>query len=371
MSRPDGATSRDGEPHQAFRVGVIAEGTAERRDIEQAIVGRGIPLPFASRAAVVAALPELASAAFFALRDPQGEYAGGFAVQARPAPMGHRLLRVEQLGGSIPIAAADTTVAALRRWAASDPRTLRLSVDVFSFDESRILALGETLRRHGFRRAEHTYGYVETLLLDLTPTEDDLFRALHHAARRKIRQLAGHPVVVRPVANRSLAERMNQLLEETMARTGGRFSRRDWERRIDLSAEHPELSRIVGLFRTDVPETDSLLAFAWGCHGGDHVFYSEAASTRDTGDLRLPLAYGVMWDLIVWAKRTGARWFDLGGITHGTRDSDDPLGGISDFKRHFSQRVARVRDEWILDDHSWRASVASAVHRRLSRILHG
>jgi hypothetical protein len=347
---------------------VIAEGSAARREVEQQIVGQDIPLPFASRAAVVA-LPEFTSSAFFTLRGSRSEPAFGFAVQSRAAPWlsGHRLLRVEQFGGSLPLAAADTVVEALHRWAAADARVLRLSVDVFSFDESRRAALGEVLQRHGFRRAEHVNGYVETLIMDLSPSEDQLFQGLHHSVRRKIRQLAKHAVVVRPVVDASVAERMNQLLEETMTRTGGPFRWRDWERRIALSNENPQLSRIIGLFRTDVAGADALLAFAWGCHGGDHAYYAEAATTRDTGELRMPLAYSLMWDLMLWAKRAGARLFDLGGITQGTHDSDDPLGGISDFKRYFTQRHLTVRDEWILDNHSWRAVLARVVHSRLRR----
>jgi hypothetical protein len=301
------------------------------------------------------------------LLNSQNEYAGGFAIQERPAPLlsGYLLLRVQQFGGSIPMAAADTVVASLRDLAEADPRVLRLSVDVFSFEEERRVALGEILKRYGFRRAKHINGYVETLVIDLTPSEDELFRTLHHSARRKIRRRARHPVTIRPLVDAGFSERMNELVQQTLARTGGRFRWCDWSGRIELSRKHPEISRIVGLFRTDVSGPESLLAFAWGCHSGDHVFYSEAASTRDTGDLRVPLAYGVMWDLVIWAKRTGARWFDLGGITHGTYDGIDPLGGISDFKRYFSQRVMKVRDEWVLDDHSWRASLAAALHRRL------
>jgi hypothetical protein len=365
MQDPSHSTGLEIQAQHSWSVRVIAEGTPERLDVEQAIVGRAA-LPFASRAAV-GSLPEFTSSAFVALLNPLGEYVSGFAVQCRPAPLlwRQRLLRVEQFGSSVPRPAIDTMVAALCRWVRSDPRVLRFSVDVFSFYEEQRIAISQSLQRHGLRRAEHPSGYVETLVIDLAPSEEELFGSLHHSARRKIRQLAKHPVVVRPVSDPALAERLNDLLQQTLARTGGRFYQRDWRRRIELSNAHPQISRIVGLFRTDESGPDSLLAYAWGCHGGDHAFYSEAASTRDSGEVRMPLAYGVMWDLIVWAKRTGARWFDLGGITHGSHGGEDRLGGISDFKRYFSQRVLRVRDEWILDNHSWRARLAAAVHRRI------
>lgn len=263
--------------------------------------------------------------------------------------------------------AADAAVAGILEWVRSDSRVLRLSVDVFSFDEHRRQALGRVLAGRGFRRAERASGYVETLVIDLSRSEEELFRSLHHSARRKIRQIEKLPLEIRPVDDPVFGARMNQLLQETLDRTGGRYHPRDWPGRIDLSIRSPELSRIIGLFRRDVDRADSLLSFAWGCHSGDHAYYSEAASTRDTGDLRAPLAYALMWDLIVWARHTGARWFDLGGVTPGTHTDADPLGGISDFKRYFGQTVVTVRDEWILDNHSWRASLAAAVHKRLRR----
>ena len=263
--------------------------------------------------------------------------------------------------------AADAAVSAMLEWVRSDRRVLRLSVDVFSFDEHRRHALGRALAGRGFRRAERANGYVETLVIDLSGSEEEMFGSLHHSARRKIRQIEKLPLEVRTVDDPVFSGRMNQLLQETLDRTGGRYHPRDWPGRIDLSIRKPELSRIIGLFRRDVDRADSLLSFAWGCHCGDHAYYSEAASTRDTGDLRAPLAYALMWDLIVWARHTGARWFDLGGVTPGTHTDADPLGGISDFKRYFSQTAVTVRDEWILDDHSWRASLAAAVHKRLRR----
>lgn len=348
---------------------VVLKGAAgERRQLERELLRSGTPLPFASRFAV-ASIAGYSAAAFVAVLDPQGNCAGGFAVLSRPAPLlrRHHLLRVEQFGSSIPMEAADAAVAGMLEWVRRDKRALRLSVDVFSFDEQRRQVLGRVLAGQGFRRAEHVNGYTETLVIDLAGSEEELFRSLHHSARRKIRQLEKQPVAIRLIDDPALSDRMNQLLVETFARTGGRIHARDWERRIALSCENPELSRIVGLFRTDTTDPDSLLAFAWGCHGVDHVYYSEAASTRATDGLRVAVAYGLMWDLIVWAKRTGARVFDLGGVTAGKHTDEDPLGGISDFKRYFSQQALTVRDEWILDDLSWKASFVAAVHSRVRR----
>ena len=358
---------------QLFRNGVwtveFCPGDSEwRLQRERELLENGVALPFASRALTESLSPSI-STVFVSVFDADARAVGGFAVNVRPAPLlrWHCVLRIDQLGASLPVEAAEAAVDAIVRWVRNDWRILRLSVDVFSPDAAYRRALGAVLGRHGLHPAAHINGYSNTLTLDLSRSEDDIFMSLHHSARRKIRQVNRHQLEVRRIDDATLSDRMNSLLQETLERTGGQFQARNWADRMELSNTAPDLSRIVGLFRSDVAGPDALLAFAWGCHNGDHAYYSEAASTRDTGDLRVPLAYALMWDLMLWAKRAGARWFDLGGVTEGTHADADPLGGISDFKRYFTQNVVNIRDEWILDTHSWQATLAAAVHRRVRR----
>jgi hypothetical protein len=347
-----------------WRVEVLDGAATARLQREQELIDNHVPLPFASRFAV-GQLSEFSPNNFLSVLDADHRCVGGFAVHVRRAPFlaGRRLLRVEEFGASLPLAAAEAAIAGLVKWVVRTPRVLRLSVDNFSLDPDRRRELGSAFARLGFRRAAHPNGYRETLVSDLGKSEAELFAGLHHSARRKIRQLEKYPLELRAITDPSYSERMNTLLLETFERTGGHVQARNWSERIELSRKHPEISRIVGLFRTEANGPEALLAYAWGCHSGSHAYYSEAASTRDTGDQRIALAYGVMWDLVLWAKRTGARFFDYGGITRGTHTDEDPLGGISDFKRYFEQNIVEVREEWVLDSHSWEARLAAAAHR--------
>jgi lipid II:glycine glycyltransferase (peptidoglycan interpeptide bridge formation enzyme) len=74
----------------------------------------------------------------------------------------------------------------------------------------------------------------------------------------------------------------------------------------------------------------------------------------------MPLMYIVMWDLIRWAKREGAAWFDFGGVTQGASDSEDPLRRISDFKRRFCQNDILLGEEWIFEPNKMKAWIARA-----------
>jgi lipid II:glycine glycyltransferase (peptidoglycan interpeptide bridge formation enzyme) len=111
------------------------------------------------------------------------------------------------------------------------------------------------------------------------------------------------------------------------------------------------------------------LAFAWGCVHGRVAEYSESGSSRPD-DMKVSTSYALMWDLMSWARQSGAQVFDLGGVTEGNVDSDDPLGGISDFKRFFSQREIEVGQQWLLEPHPARAAAARAISSGAGLLRH-
>ena len=347
---------------RALRVDVVAQVGAERALCERQAIDAGVALPLTHRCAW-ARLRSAAGSWFLAARDPDGTCRGGFAVDVRPsrALPGHLLLRAERFGGSMADDVREATLAALVALARRNRRVLRVNVEVFCRDDSRRGHIEETLKRHGMRPATENQRYAKTVAIDLAPDEGSILASFHATARRHIRAVAKHPVAVRPITDVSLAPRLDSLKLETMQRTGGTQARTDWAGPIALSAEHPHLSRIVGMFRTDREGPESLLAFAWGCAHGDHAHYDAAASTRHT-DLRVPLAYALVWDLVRWARGTGAGWFDFGGITDGRfGEAGDRLGGISDFKRYFSREVVDVGGEWVLEPSRARAGLARAI----------
>ena len=352
---------------------------ADRARCERELAEAGLALPL-SYCAAAASCPPWNDSWFVAIRDLDTQRCvAGFAVQVKrlALPPGHRVLRVVRFGATIPAAAVDAAAEALAALVQGDPRTLRLNVELFSADPAERAVLASALQRRGFEPSDDPSCYHETLVVDLTPDEDAILASFQRSARRNIREIAKHPIEIRPLDDPALGGRMNALLEETMARTGGKLLLQDWTPKMRLSTEHPELSRLVGVFRTDpavAGTPESLLAFAWGCFHGDHGQYADAASTRETGS-RVALAYPLLWDLMVWAKRSGARWFDLGGVTRGSRvdaataeapGAADPLAGISDFKRFFTSTLAEVGEEWVLEPDTIRARLARAVHRRLS-----
>ena len=332
-----------------------------RDECERELAQAGFALPLPHRAAWARALRPTASW-FLAAYDASGRPCAGFAVEvhrSRALP-GHLLLRVERLGAAGACAASEACLAVLagiarRRW-----RVLRVGIELYEPDVTARDSLCAALRSLGFETDENGRAYHQTLFVDLTADLETVRTRLSRNTRRNIRIIANHGLSVRVITDPSLAPRMDFLLQETPRRTGGNFEAQRIASRIAFSADCPWLARFVGLFRADVSGPESLIAFVSGYHHGTYAHYDAGASVR-TPDVKAPLAYALVWDLIVWAKANGARWFDLGGVTGGTLGSDDPLGGLSDFKRFFGDKLITVGDDWVLNPRTVQTWAAHAV----------
>jgi lipid II:glycine glycyltransferase (peptidoglycan interpeptide bridge formation enzyme) len=290
------------------------------------------------------------------------------SVRSRALP-GHRTIWVSRLGagaGGLDESGLGEMLDWLVRMGKNDRSVLRITVEVFSLEAERREVTARTLERAGFSKVPASRSYERTLLLDLSPGEDALFAALHKNARQGVRNIARYPVRLTTVSSAEVAPRLQQLADETRGRTGGSRREIHWESMIEMSLQAPQLSRISILERTDSNTPERVIAFAWGCMHGNVAEYSESGSIR-TPDMKISTSYALLWDLILWARRGGARYFDLGGITSGITHSDDPLGGISDFKRRFSQSEMAVGEQFELVPRPRRASVAALVSRVAER----
>lgn len=367
-------------PHERWRFGgfqvcLLRGPSATRARLERELQLAGYALPLQHRVSWVDAQRRPGDHWLLFVQDPAGRPCGAVGVQISPsrALPGHRLLRVERFGPGIQAAAYAATLQALISLARRDPRVLRLYVESLAFETNVRTALESILETAGFVRLPSPRCYEHTLVLGIDKDEESILASFHRTARQNIRNAAKFPVRVAPVANPAHFARLDEIAAETFARTGGRYTPVEWARIAAVGAREPEASRLVGLYRTDIEGPASLVAFAWACGHGHHAHYSFSGSTRNT-DRRIPFLYPLLWDLIVWAKGSGARFFDFGGVTAGTLTSEDPLGGISDFKRYFTRRLVEVGAEWSYEPRPRRAhaarmmkSAATVLSRMLAR----
>jgi hypothetical protein len=349
----------------AFEITHFSATCAEHQQVERELLAAGIHLPMGHRAAAIHAHGE--KGLFVAVRDSRQWIGGIFVRETRLRALpGYSLWRIDHLGEALPADAREPVLRYILALVRRNARVLRFNIGVFSREASVRSQLGSILDCLGFATTEANT-YTRTVAVDLRPTEAELLGSFSSSARKRLKEFARVkiPVSVQQITDRSLAPRMNELMKETMARTGGRFTPVDWERRIALAETNPDLCRIVGVVHGDIEGDDRLLAFVYGCRHGTHAQYSDGASARQLG--RVPLMYPLLWDLLRWARDNGAQWFDMGGVTaSGSGDDQDPLGGISDFKRRFSDEVIDVAEEWVLEP----PSLVPTLARGLNRVLH-
>lgn len=343
-------------------VQIVAASSLAAAGFERELLAGGLRLPFPHRTAS-AVLEPPPGPLFFMIRDRSGVPCAGFAAQRRrsQALPGHVLLRVERFGAALPT--TEVRAVAVRAFAdvcRATPRILRAYINMFAPDPGVQREMESLAAAAGFRRNPNRRGYATTIVVDLRPDEDQILASLNKTARYNIRAAAKYPVAVQPVDRPELAGRLDELVREAFARTSGEVELEDWPALIRFSARHPDLSQVLGLFRTDCDGPESLLAFAQAVHHGEYAEYRAAASSRDPG-VRVPQTHVLAWELIRWAKRHGAAFFDLGGVTPSTHIGPDPFHGISAFKRFFSRTEVTLGDEWVLEPSALKAGLARVV----------
>ena len=298
-----------------YEVELFEQPGPERARCEAALVAAGLPLPVQHRTEWALAHPAR-TLWFVAVKAAGAGYQAGFAVdvsRSRAMP-GHVLFSVEKFGAALSDGARAAGLRALAHLGRARPRVLRVHVQVYAQDSGIRERVGTLLQELGFRSAAQARTYRDTVLVDLAPDEEGILASFRRSTRRNIRQIADQPFEVRVIASPAPVGRMEALLGESLARTGGPPQQEDWNGVTALSDRCPQLSRLTGLFRTDVRGPEALVAFAWGLNHGDYVDNPATGMTRLSGS-RMPFTYPLIWDLIRWAKRTGARWFDFGGVT--------------------------------------------------------
>ncbi len=348
---------------ETYRVSILDDQHPDRESCENAAATVGIPLPVQHRARWTAADPAFTRSWFVLVVGPNGlpDCAFGASLLQLKALPRHFLLRVERFRSSAKLNGHIAGMTALRDLARTSSRVLRIHLELFSPHAAERRALGLAARDLGFRTQPVSRIYNRTVGVDLHGSYDDVFSRLRHCARRNIKQALKSPVAVMTVTDPSLVPRLNGLWLDTFTRSGGPVDAPDFARLMRFCEANPELARFVGLFRTDTTGSSSLIAFSVGRFHGDHAELTYSASSRPH-DLKISMAYPLMWDLLRWAKDGGAEWFDVGGVTAPNDGSaHDALGGISAFKRHFSVDVMDVGEEWFLDLRPVRSALARAV----------
>ncbi len=331
---------------------------SERDSAEEEVLAAGVPLALMHRSVWASHVSHWESL-FLLVRDETGRACAGVAIEevrTRALP-GHVVLRVGMFGGALTDDVRRVALEAITELANKIPRVLKVQVNLFT--RNGLEETGATMRGLGFRQIRPPSSYPYTLVINLKPTEDEIFAALGRSGRKRIREVRKMSLRSLVIEDPAYADRIRELQAEAMRRTRGYRNLEDWKGILRMSKEYPNLSRVYGLFPNDDTSPENMGAFSWVCNHGDHGEY-RAGGSKSRGEVRIPYGYLLMWEMIQWSKAQGAEWFDLGGVTLPGGD-ETALEGISEFKRSFSRETVEIGAEWVLETAPIRAKIVTAV----------
>jgi lipid II:glycine glycyltransferase (peptidoglycan interpeptide bridge formation enzyme) len=199
------------------------------------------------------------------------------------------------------------------------------------WERSEAQKLKSFLQSRGYVPSSQNISHTETLTIDLTPSEEDIFYSLKGSRRNLIRKAIKIGIQVRPVQNSEEMARFWLIYHDMCLKKGINFwSRKMFERIRRFSIEFP---------------TESICLLGWlngDLVGGDiSLRHSHIAElTRGAGSIKIvnsiPKTDLILWESILWGKRVGATTYDLGGITPNP-ERGSPEWGVNRFKMEFTQ----------------------------------
>lgn len=179
--------------------------------------------------------------------------------------------------------------------------------------------------------------FRNTIMIDLTQSEDQLLAGMSQSTRRKVRIAEREGVTVRPGSADDLP-----LLYDLYRVTGQRdnflirppgYYEQAWRAFIAAGLAQPLIAEADG----------KAIAHVILFHFGKKCWYFYGASSDEQRD-KMP-NYLLQWEAMRWAKRHGYALYDMWGAPNAFTE-DDPLWGVYNFKRGFRGTVTRHIGAW-------------------------
>ncbi len=222
---------------------------------------------------------------------------------------------------------------------------VKIDPDVYEPDETPAFSprpacapeMAHLLAVRGWHLSGDQIQFRNTLLLDLTRTEDELLAAMKQKTRYNVRLATRRGVMVRPGTTADLGA-FYQLYAETAQRDGfvirpAEYYQDVWGTFLDEGLAHLLLAEFAG-------ETlAGLILFTFG----PTAWYMYGASS-DRHRQQMP-NYLLQWEAICRARAAGCTLYDLWGAPD-TLDEADPMWGVVRFKLGLGGELARGLGAW-------------------------
>lgn len=176
-------------------------------------------------------------------------------------------------------------------------------------------------------------------VLDVTPSEEELLKAMKQKTRYNIRVAEKKGVTVELDDSPTALNRYLALTEETTKRQKFYAHSRDYHQKMWESLHPAGIAHLlVAKYRGEVITTWILFKF------GDTLYYPYGASTREYREVMANNL--VMWEAIKLAKSWGLKYLDMWGALGPTPNPRDPWFGFHTFKAGYGAKQVEYVGTW-------------------------
>jgi len=179
----------------------------------------------------------------------------------------------------------------------------------------------------------HANAYEATWKLDITPSEDELMKAMRKTTRYLIRQARKNSDITIEKSSASEDVEIYKELNEAVAKRQKftAFKASYIKREFETFAKDGQVLWFIGRYKGKSVAA-SLVVF-WSGIG----FYHQAASSGEFAKFSIP--YLLQWEAIKEAKRRGCKVYDFWGYTDPKANPKHPWAGPTLFKMGFGGRA--------------------------------
>jgi peptidoglycan pentaglycine glycine transferase (the first glycine) len=192
----------------------------------------------------------------------------------------------------------------------------------------------ELFSEMGFQKFRWDLNYKTTMIVDLSPSEEDLLANMKGKTRYNVRLAARKGVRVEEDSSPEAREFFWDMYEQTAQRNGFWHRPRDYHSAMWRTLFDAGRARLF--FATHEGERlAAMLVYTFG----RKYWYAQGASTDEKRNL-MP-TYLLQWELMRWARRQGISYYDMVAVpSPDSLDESHPLYGVYKFKVGFGGEMA-------------------------------
>ncbi|MCC7303914.1 peptidoglycan bridge formation glycyltransferase FemA/FemB family protein [bacterium] len=211
-----------------------------------------------------------------------------------------------------------------------------LSVHFIRFDPilENSTEIEEELLLTGLKKAPTYVQPEKTIIVDLTPAEDDILMGMSPSQRNGVKRGIKDGVTVRYSTSDEDFDIFWKMYQNTVSlKHFVSYSRRYYHSQLEVLKQYGTYEICIASVN-NVPQTASLITYdrttAYYLHTGRA--YSNSPVTKHASKVQV-------WELMKHAKARGLKAFNLYGIAKQDNDPYDPWAGLTEFKRGFGGKT--------------------------------